>query len=35
MPKVKEILRLHHEDQMSGRAIARSLGISPSTVSNV
>ncbi|MCL6446144.1 MAG: IS21 family transposase [Alicyclobacillus sp.] len=35
MPRVKEILRLHHENKLSGRAIARSLSISPSTVSNV
>lgn len=35
MPRVREILRLHAEMGLSGRAIARSLGISPSTVTNV
>lgn len=35
MPKVREILRLHAQQGLSGRAIARSLGISPSTVSGV
>ena len=32
MRKIKEVLRLHAEARLSGRAIARSLGISPSTV---
>ena len=35
MPKVREILRLHKNQGLSGRAIARSLSISPSTVSDV
>jgi transposase-like protein len=35
MPKVREILRLHSQQGLSGRAIARSLSISPSTVSSV
>jgi len=35
MPKVREILRLHKDQGLSGRAIARSLSISPSTVSDV
>lgn len=35
MPRVREILRLHAEMGLSGRAIARSLGISPSTVTSV
>jgi transposase len=32
MRKIKEVLRLHAEGRLSGRAIARALGISPSTV---
>lgn len=32
MRKTKEVLRLHAECRLSGRAIARALGISPSTV---
>ena len=35
MPKLKEILRLYHEGGMSRRAIAASLDISRSTVTNV
>lgn len=35
MPKVREILRLHAQQGLSGRAVARSLNISPSTVSDV
>lgn len=35
MPKVREILRLHAQQRMSGRAISRSLALSPSTVSSV
>ena len=31
MRKLREFLRLHFEQKLSGRAIARSLGISPST----
>ena len=33
MRKVKEILRLHYEQGLSKRAIARACNISPSTVS--
>ena len=35
MPKIKEILRLHHEGGLSRRSIAASLDISCSTVTNV
>ena len=31
MRKLREFLRLHFVNQLSARAIARSLGISPST----
>jgi len=34
MRKLREILRLHHENKMAGRAIARSCTLSPSTVSD-
>ena len=32
MRKVREVLRLHHGAGLSGRAIARSLKLSPTTV---
>lgn len=35
MRKIKEVLRLHHEAQMSDRAIARSVALSRDTVSRI
>ena len=34
MRKIREVLRLRHVASMSGRAIARSIGASPATVSD-
>ena len=34
MRKIREVLRLHHVASMSGRAIARSIGASPATMSD-
>lgn len=34
MRKIRDVLRLHHEQNLSNREIGRSLGVSPGTVSN-
>ena len=34
MRKIRDVLKLHHEQKCSNREIGRSLGISPGTVAN-